>query len=127
MDASVTTALIGAASGLIAGIIGSLIAPWVSWGIEKRKLIRGSREKIIRDTRSLLSDRKLSRQDFRQTATYSHIKPHLSCHVVSCIESDEVIGVDNIALVVRTGPTRLSFRNLTLDDLARLEEKWKLI
>jgi hypothetical protein len=24
--------------GLITGTIGSLIAPWVSWGIEKRKL-----------------------------------------------------------------------------------------
>jgi hypothetical protein len=42
VNIQVQTALIGAAAGLVSGAVGSLIAPWVNWRIErKRELHRG--------------------------------------------------------------------------------------
>jgi len=45
---------IPAFTGLIAGAIGSIVAPWVQWGIEKRKLrpflSERTREEIESDT-----------------------------------------------------------------------------
>ena len=37
MEPSTTNAIIAGLVGLITGAIGSLIAPWVQWGVEKRR------------------------------------------------------------------------------------------
>jgi hypothetical protein len=37
MDASTVNAIIAGIVGLVAGAVGSLIAPWVQWGVEKRR------------------------------------------------------------------------------------------
>jgi hypothetical protein len=37
MNDTIYVAVIGGLSGLITGAIGSLVAPWVNWGIEKRR------------------------------------------------------------------------------------------
>jgi len=39
--------------GLLAGLVGTAIGPWVKWGVEKRKLIYQSRRELINKWRSM--------------------------------------------------------------------------
>lgn len=47
MASEIVVALIGGGAGLVTGAIGSLIAPWSQWGVEKRKLQRQSRVDLL--------------------------------------------------------------------------------
>lgn len=47
----IVVALIDGGAGLATGAIGSLVAPWANWGIEKRRLNRQGRVERIRDWR----------------------------------------------------------------------------
>jgi hypothetical protein len=61
MDPSIISAIIGGVTGLIAGTIASLFAPWINWGIEKRKLRLTAQRELIKAARLGLestSDRK---------------------------------------------------------------------
>lgn len=40
MASEIAIAVISSGTGLFAGLVGSLIAPWVNWGVEKRRLRR---------------------------------------------------------------------------------------
>ncbi len=41
------TALIAAVVGLLSGAVGSLLAPWANWGVEKRRKRFDARHEII--------------------------------------------------------------------------------
>ena len=107
--------------GLITGAIGSLVTPWIKWGIEKRKIKLTERCKFIEDVRKQLqtaSDKRI----FRESAIYSRIRPHLRGRTRSIIEGDAIFiqkggrgaGVDN-------------YKSRVLDDLHSLEKTWGLI
>jgi len=120
MDASILKYLIPAAIGLIAGIIGSLIAPWVHWGIEKRKTRQAKRREMISSGRMLLST-DIDKKTFRETEAYSKIRPHLQKHVVDEMEDKHTESVEGNA----TEPSR--FKQNILEDIARIEKEWVLI
>jgi len=52
MAPEVVSALIGGVSGLITGAVGSLFAPWVNWGVEKRRLRRQERSDQVAEWRA---------------------------------------------------------------------------
>jgi len=54
MDNTILVALIGAIAGLISGTIASLIAPWIKWGIEKKKLLLNERKLLLKDVREII-------------------------------------------------------------------------
>jgi hypothetical protein len=54
MDPSILSAIIGGAAGLITGIIGSLFAPWINWGIEKKRKKQDRRAELIKQWREIL-------------------------------------------------------------------------
>ena len=56
--------------GLLGGTIGSLIAPWVSWGIEKRREKLKYRREIIQRCREKIESQGFSKQVFRTTSEY---------------------------------------------------------
>jgi hypothetical protein len=64
--------------GLLGGVAGSLIAPWVQWGVEKRKLRRQAREKLIQDLREFLGVDTYSFSQFLVSSLYSRLLPYLS-------------------------------------------------
>jgi tetrahydromethanopterin S-methyltransferase subunit E len=43
--------------GFVAGAVGSLIAPWVNWGIEQRKQRRASRNALINNARGYVTSK----------------------------------------------------------------------
>jgi len=54
MNDIVLVALIGALAGLISGAIASLIAPWINWGITKKKIRLEERIKLLKEIREII-------------------------------------------------------------------------
>lgn len=107
--------------GLIAGAIGSLIAPWVNWGIEKRKLRLAHRRDFIAAVRHALEARPDNRE-FRESAHYSQLRPYLSARTREGIESDTIM--------IQNGGRGEGVNNLrthVLDELHALERQWGLL
>ncbi|GLE56617.1 hypothetical protein NJBCHELONAE_19260 [Mycobacteroides chelonae] len=51
MSSEIVVALIGGAAGLVSGTIGSLIAPWSQWGVERHRLRRQRRAELLAEWR----------------------------------------------------------------------------
>jgi len=110
----VAVAIISGIFGFISGAVASLIAPWVHWGVEKRRDKMDRRRALIDNTRISLSGNAFSRQNFRQSAAYSAIRPYVSESLRSNVES-------------RAHGGDVTLRQHVLEELAALEKKWKLI
>lgn len=111
--------------GFVAGVVGSLIAPWVHWGVEKRKLRLVARRELIDKARRVIAVGS-DKMKFREGATYSRIRPFLSERTRKEIESDKL----TVQLSGRGGGEYSGPRHyvrLALDDLRVLEQKWKLL
>jgi hypothetical protein len=63
--------------GLITGAVGSLIAPWVQWGIEKRRRQFESRREQITVWRTAVDRDDFRYQPFAQGNAYATLRPHL--------------------------------------------------
>jgi len=120
MDASMLTYLLPAIIGFISGIIGSLIAPWVHWGVEKRRTRQAKRRELIGSCRVLLATG-LDKKTFRETEVYSKIRPHLARRVIDEIEEKKAESAGSVAI----GNDR--FRQSLLEEVARIEREWVLI
>lgn len=112
---------IPALTGLLAGAIGSLIAPWINWGIEKRKLRLTARRELITTARHSL-EAGLKKNDFRESTIYSQLRPFLSEHTQKKIETDTVT-----VQVGGRGAGANNYRPDVLDEIHTLEKKWKLL
>lgn len=51
MDPQVSAALVGGGAGLATGVVGSLLAPWSNWGVEKRRGRLERRRQLIDEWR----------------------------------------------------------------------------
>ena len=113
--------IVPAILGLIGGLAASLIAPWVNWGIEKKRMLLESRREMIRSARTYLAAPTPPRERFRETAIYSRIRPHLSKETIELIESEDVFVQPD-----GRGAGANNYRTQVLDDLEKLERKWSL-
>jgi hypothetical protein len=107
--------------GLVSGAIGSLIAPWINWGIEKRRSKLEAQRRFIADARAELQHNP-DKKKFRESVLYSRLRPHLSERTSKEIESD--------AVTVQTGGRGSGANNFiphVLDDIRTLEAKWDLL
>lgn len=133
MESLLDTRIIPAFLGLLAGAISSLIAPWVHWGIEKRKLKLKAREDLIRQAREALECGNHTNEEFRHLSVYSRIRPFLSPQAIEAVEGDPSEGAPFSQEVVHIvmGNGRHSgvnpFRAQVLDELTELEKKWELV
>ncbi len=125
MDPTILSAIIGGVTGLITGTIASLFAPWINWGIEKRKLRLAAQRELIKAARLTLESTP-DRKEFRESTIYSQIRPFLSEDTRIKIETDTPgiqahVGEDGEISV------GIKFKPLVLTDLQILEKKWKLL
>lgn len=116
-----TPILVAAASGLSAGIIGSLVAPWAQWKIEEKRERANARRKFIESCRALIAS-DMSSQEFRETPEYARLRPHLSEIVRKQIESDTI----HLQTGGR-GSGANNFSPILFDEISALEKTWKLI
>src|SRR5581483_9896050 len=113
-------AVIPAILGLVSGAIGSLVAPWVQWRIERKREKLAYKKEMIRRWRQFLDQKRdFDESELLDSAVYSEMRPHLSSRTVQSIECDKID--------VRIGRGGYVIRSLILDDLSRLEEEWDLI
>src|SRR5213080_1807801 len=88
----IVVAAISSVVGLISGAVGSFLAPWANWGVEKRRLRLTQRKTIIDDARRMFSGTPLSREQIRGTIEYAAIRSHLPQELINRIEQINVIG-----------------------------------
>jgi hypothetical protein len=108
--------------GLISGAIGSLIAPWVKWGIEKRKMRFEYRIKVIDDIRALVKIEPFDRVKIINSSSYKIIKEDLSKSTIDELERP----INQIKVYVGHHPIDPE-RNAILEDIVRLQKKWKIV
>ena len=121
MNDTVLFYLVAAIFGVAGGVVGSLIAPWVHWGVEKRKQRQAKRRELIRSCRSMLST-EIDKKTFRETEVYSQLKPHLYKLVIDEIESNE-----SAETLKENADRTENFKQKLLEDIARIEREWILI
>ena len=121
METTVLVYIIPAVIGFLGGVIGSLIAPWVQWGIEKRRLRQSKRRELINNCRMFLAT-DVDNKTFRKTELYSKLRPHLYQLVIEEIEKD-----DTPVSEADETPATDQFKSKVLEDIARIEKEWILI
>ena len=116
--------IVNGLNGLIGGAIGSLIAPWIHWGIEKRKIRHQKRIDLFKEVREYVQRPDYDRINFRETVIYSQIKVFLDSKIVKKIEnpSNEII----IEIGKMRGSGIQNYKNEILDNLTKIENRWKI-
>lgn len=110
--------VIPALSGLLSGVIGSFVAPWINWRIEQKREKLAYRRATIRRWRDFLAG-EFDQLGFSGTAIYSEMRSHLSKATRDSIEADKI--------TIRLGRGGNVIHSLVLDDIARLEKEWDLL
>jgi hypothetical protein len=124
IDITTTNVIISAIVGLIAGGIASLIAPWIHWGIEKRRMRLEGRKKLLETCKDYLQRYTFNCSNFIEKPFYSSLRPYLSKKLVSELESCNTNM--QIRMAGRNGGVN-NFKAEVLDEIQQIEEKWKLI
>lgn len=123
MTDATLNALIAAAVGLITGAIGSLIAPWIHWGIEKRRKRFESRSDLIRRWREILGDPEFDRSKMLNNPSYGALRPLLSTEALKEVERPST----HINCYMGGPPIDDHDRMTLLHEVARIEKAWGLL
>lgn len=111
---------ISAIVGLITGTIASLIAPWVQWGIEKRRSKIEYRRAQIRRWRDAIEGFNFDgEKSFGDTSTYAEIRPYIPADFLKSFEEGTIFAAGG------RGPNHVKYR--LLDAISRQERNWELI
>ena len=116
-----------AAAGLISGVIGSLFAPWVQWGVESRRERMKARRALLVEARSFLADPPLL-EVFRRHPLYFQIK-HLLSEKTNRTISGEFDKHGNEVIQVALGAYGGvdPYAHNVLEELSLAEKKWGLV
>jgi hypothetical protein len=115
--------LIAAIIGLFSGAAGSLIAPWVHWGIEKRRDKRAARRNLIVETRKFICSNSFSGFSFSKEHLFLQIKPYLGKKVVEWVEEFE----HYFECLDDTPTIHEDLKAALLNELQKIENRWDLI
>ncbi len=120
--------LIPAAAGLISGVIGSLVAPWLQWGIEARREQSKARRELLVNARTVLADPPQA-ADFRKLPLYFQLRPLLSPKTIEAIAGIFDERGNEVIRIVRGGGYGgvNPYAHLVLDDLSQKEKEWGLL
>lgn len=123
MAQDVVTALMAGVVGLVTGAIGSLIAPWINWGIEKRRKQHGNRAKLIETWRDIIAGPRFERDHMIGHPSYGALKPLLSVKAIEQLHRPE-----SSHIVVRGGAgPGYADRSLLQQEIARIKREWGLV
>jgi hypothetical protein len=122
MDPSILSAIIGGIAGLITGAIVSLIAPWITWGVEKKRKKQERREELVNQWREIIMKDGFSRKNLLNHPLYGPLRGLLSDDVRTDLERPS-----NHLVVVVNSPMDNHDRTIILREIARIEKLWELI
>lgn len=126
MSDTVWAAIVGGGAGIITGSLSSLFAPWVNWGIEKRRRKLEGRIELIHKWREMIMGWRFYAD--HNTPSILHLdlergwvslEPHLKPSVLKEVAryQGREIPYDELDQLV----------GYLLVELAKLEKKWKLV
>lgn len=122
MSEAVVTALIAGIVGLLTGAVGSLLAPWAQWGVEKRRKKIERRTTLIDSWRELLAVPEFDRGMMLNDPSYGVLRPLLTEDARKNVERPA-----NHLIVVLDGATSSPDRDALLREVARIEREWGLL
>ena len=105
--------------GLLSGAVGSLIAPWIHWSIEKRKLNRIRKEELLNFIREFVLNTDPREIKFLNSSKYIEIRKYLSEEFVKKLENKSVTEFT-------TNEYRSTYQNQFLAEVDRIEKDWGL-
>jgi hypothetical protein len=108
--------LISGIVGLITGIIGTLIAPWVNWKIEQKKDNRNNKIQLINNIRLYLENNEPRESIFLNSPDYIKIRPFLSEDLINELES--------LNKTIISTSIRSIYKSKLLNELDYIEELW---
>jgi hypothetical protein len=123
MSPEIVTALIAGVVGLLTGAIGSLIAPWVNWGIEKRRKRHENRANLINTWQAIIANPKFDRARMTTHPSYGTLMPLLTPAAVKQLHRP---GNSHIVVQGSSDPTHAD-RMLLQREIARIEGTWRLV
>lgn len=115
--------IISALIGFAGGVCGSIVAPWIHWGIEKRRDKRAARRALINIARQHLNSKSFNPIHLAKESCFIQLKPYLEKQTVEWVERYDYYyeAVDNSSTLsedVRIG---------MLEQLHLIEKRWGLI
>ena len=116
MGDEIIIALVG---GAVGAIITYVIAPWVNWAVEKKKLQRQYRAELIRQWREVILKDDFSYKHFVNHSLYGSLRDHLSKEAIEMMEAGPHV------LHVGLGGLDPA-RSLLTKEIAKIEKTWEL-
>lgn len=116
-------AVIAALVGLISGCIGSLIAPWVHWGIEKKRLKLQARRQLISEAREYITSKQFGGSQFHGKTWFPQLRHSLSAGTVEEVENFR----EYASSASDPAEVREALRRKLLTELEEIERRWGLI
>lgn len=114
--------IIPAIAGLISGTIASLIAPWVKWGIEKRKLKREYQIKMINEWKDIILRADFDRRNLLSNPSYGVLSSLLRKEV-----KEELERPSNHITVMMDSPVSDHDKIMLIQEVGRIEREWDLV
>lgn len=115
---SVVVALIG----LVGGIIGSVVAPWVNWGIEKRRLKHNHKIELIKEWRSFIESFDFNNRNFGNSTVYGAMRPFMDDNIIEKFEAQRTFHIPPDG-----GRGDQLFKQWASDQVTMIEKSWKLL
>lgn len=108
--------------GLVGGIIGSVVAPWVNWGIEKRRLKHARKVELIKEWRLFIEHFSFNSQNFGNTTVYAAMRPFMDEDIIKKFEAQRTIHIPPDG-----GRGKELSKQWASDQVAMIENKWNLL
>ncbi|MFT5971087.1 MAG: hypothetical protein ACI8ZO_001605 [Flavobacteriales bacterium] len=102
--------------GLLTGAIGSLVAPWIVWKIEKKKENRNDRVDLIKQLRVYLETGEPRDDVFLNSHNYIRIRKYLSDSLIDDLEDSR--------REILQSTSRSYYKSKFLQELEDIEDSW---
>lgn len=113
---------VAAFTGFVTGGLGSLVAPWATWGVEKQRQRLAKRQKLMDRARLWTGYPPCATGEFRRHEMYPMLRPYLDSALVASIE-----GAPDASQRDDENTVDAEFKDALLRDIARIEREWKLV
>lgn len=114
--------VVAAVIGFVTGGLGSLVAPWANWGVEKQRQRQERRRKVLEEARNLVAYHDFTPAKFSQDRIYPVLRPYLEPSLVEAIETP-----NGPAQWGSPDAIKAAFRDHIFRNVARIEKEWKLL
>jgi hypothetical protein len=123
MSSDVVAAIVGGVAGVVTGGISSLLAPWASWGIEKRRDDRRRKTALIDEWRAGIADHVDSGDQpisFPRYPWYASLRTNMVPDKIAVLES-----VRTVHVARDDGGPSVEVRTVR-GAIARIQRRWRI-